>query len=58
MLTFNFKLNEQETQVILTALSREPYITVVEVISNLQQQAQKQIKEKELDSQADKAKCV
>lgn len=40
-----FKLNEQEAQIILNALTREPYITVVDVVNKLQQQASEQMKE-------------
>lgn len=41
---FNFKLTEQEAQIVLNALIKEPYGLVVEVINKLQLQASEQIK--------------
>jgi hypothetical protein len=42
-----FKLSEQEAQVVLNALVKEPYITVVDVINKIQQQANEQIKQED-----------
>jgi hypothetical protein len=41
---FNFKLNEQEAQLMLNALTKEPYGLVVDVINKIQQQASEQMK--------------
>lgn len=45
-MNFKFELTEQEAQIILNALVKEPYIQVVEVVNKIQEQASKQIKEK------------
>lgn len=42
---FNFQLTEQEAQVMLNALSKEPYGLVVEVINKIQSQAIEQRKQ-------------
>ena len=42
VLEFNFKLTEQEAQIVLNALTKEPYGLVVDVVNNIQQQAGKQ----------------
>lgn len=41
----NFNLTEQEAQIILNALIKEPYIQVVEVVNKIQLQASEQIKD-------------
>jgi len=40
-----FKLNEQDAQIVLNALTKEPYVAVVDVINKIQQQASEQMKE-------------
>lgn len=40
-----FKLTEQEAQIVLDALVKEPYVTVVDVINKIQQQANEQMKQ-------------
>lgn len=45
---FTFKLNEQEAQIVLNALTKEPYGLVVNVVNNIQSQAIEQRKTKEL----------
>lgn len=37
------KLSEQEAQLVLDALVKEPYISVVDVINKIQQQASEQM---------------
>jgi len=44
---FTFKLTEQESQIMLNALTKEPYGLVVNVINKIQQQATEQRQEKE-----------
>jgi hypothetical protein len=44
---FTFKLNEQEAQIMLNALTKEPYGLVVDVINKIQQQAIEQRKVQE-----------
>lgn len=44
-MNFTFKLNEQEAQIVLNALTKQPYIEVVEVINKIQHQASEQMKE-------------
>lgn len=44
---FTFKLTEQEAQIMLNALTKEPYGLVVNVINKIQQQATEQRQEKE-----------
>ncbi len=39
---FILKLSEEEAQIVLNALVKEPYREVVEVINNIQQQAVEQ----------------
>lgn len=41
---FNFKLSEQEAQIVLNALIKEPYGSVVDVVNNIQHQAIEQRK--------------
>lgn len=48
---FTFKLNEQEAQIILNALIKEPYGVVVDIISNIQLQAIEQRKRQETSEQ-------
>lgn len=43
---FTFKLSEQDAQTVLNALTKEPYIVVVDVVNKLQQQANEQMQEK------------
>ena len=38
-----FKLSEVEAQIVLNALTKEPYIEVVEVVGKIQLQASEQI---------------
>lgn len=42
-----FKLSEQEAQVVLNALIKEPYLSVVDVINKIQSQASEQLKKEE-----------
>ena len=42
----NFKLTEQEAQIVLNALTKEPYIIVVDVVNKMQKQASEQMKVK------------
>lgn len=46
-----FKLNEQEAQLVLNSLVKEPYVTVVEVVNKIQVQANEQMREKEVVSE-------
>ncbi|MFE8697987.1 hypothetical protein ACFYKT_16720 [Cytobacillus sp. FJAT-53684] len=39
---FTFKLTEAEAQKVLDALIKEPYITVVDVVNKIQEQASEQ----------------
>ena len=41
---FNFKLSEQEAQIVLNALTKEPYGLVIDVVNSLQSQAIEQRK--------------
>lgn len=43
----NFQFSQQDAQIILNALTKEPYITVVDVVNKLQQQASGQMAPKE-----------
>ena len=43
MIELTFKLTEQEGQIILNALRKEPYGVVVDAINNIQKQAQEQM---------------
>lgn len=43
----SLKLTEQEAQVVLNALVKEPYLSVVDVINKIQQQASEQMKKQE-----------
>lgn len=40
------KLTEQEAQTVLNALVKEPYLSVVDVINKIQQQASEQMNQK------------
>lgn len=42
---FKFAFSEQEAQIILNALTKETYATVVDVINSIQTQAKIQIEE-------------
>lgn len=42
-----FKLTEQESQTVLNALVKEPYLTVADVINKIQLQASEQMKKEE-----------
>lgn len=42
------KLTDQEAQTVLNALVKEPYLTVVDVINKIQQQASEQINQEEV----------
>lgn len=42
-MNFTFELDEQEANVVLACLAKQPYETVAGVILKIQQQAQKQI---------------
>lgn len=44
---FTFKLNEQEAQIVLNALVKEPYGLVVDVVNKIQEQAVLQRQETE-----------
>lgn len=39
------KLTEQEAQIVLNALVKEPYLSVVDVINKIQLQANEQMKQ-------------
>jgi hypothetical protein len=39
------KLTEQEAQIVLNALVKEPYLTVVDVVNKIQTQAGEQMQE-------------
>lgn len=41
------KLTEQEAQTVLNALVKEPYLSVVEVVNKIQQQASEQMNKRE-----------
>jgi hypothetical protein len=43
-----FELTEQEAQLVLNALIKEPYMQVVEVIDKIQLQASEQMKQEEV----------
>lgn len=43
-----FELSEEEAQLVLNALAKEPYGLVVEVINNIQSQAAEQMKQEEV----------
>lgn len=43
-----FEFTEQEAQKILSALIKEPYIEVADVINKMQAQAAEQMQEKEI----------
>jgi len=45
---FNFNLTEQESQIMLNALLKEPYGVVANVVSKIQQQAFEQRNKKEI----------
>lgn len=45
----NFKFTQQEAQLILNALTKESYITVVDVINKLQAQASEQMQQKDAE---------
>lgn len=40
-----FKLSRQEAQIVLDALTKEPYIAVVDLINKVQEQASEQMGE-------------
>lgn len=44
MMIFEFKLTEQEAQIVLDSLVKQPYVYVVQIINNIQQQAGEQMK--------------
>lgn len=44
---FTFKFTQQDAQKVLNALIKEPYVEVVDVINNIQQQAVEQRKDSE-----------
>ena len=43
-----FKLTEQEAQIMLNALIKEPYLAVVDLINKIQQQASEQMQQDEI----------
>lgn len=45
---FNIKLSEEEAQIVLNALTKEPYGSVFIVVDSIQKQAIEQRKEKEM----------
>lgn len=47
-MNFNLILTEQEAQIVLNALVKEPYGVVADVINNIQQQAFEQRKEQDI----------
>jgi hypothetical protein len=42
-MTFKIELDEQDINIVLASLAKQPYETVARVILNLQQQAQSQL---------------
>lgn len=40
---FTLKLTQEEAQIVLNALVKEPYLNVVDVINKIQQQASEQV---------------
>lgn len=48
---FNFKLTEQEAQIMLNALTKEPYQQVVNVINKIQNQAIEQRNQMKVNEQ-------
>jgi len=53
---FNFKLTENEAQIVLNALTKESYSLVVDVINNIQKQASEQIEVTQLENMTSKNK--
>ena len=45
-MNYTYIFDEKESQIILNALVKQPYIEVVEIINKLQEQAKKQLDEK------------